>query len=254
MIALNYTNKEISQGAFESQYMGNLSYEKAFALQQDIARLALNQNSITVLGLQHPDVLTLGHRAQVNEEILTESHLPVVRSTRGGLATIHAEGQLVIYPIMNLKAYGLGIRDYICLLLKTTQQLLKKLQVASYIDYEQIGLYTKQGKIAFCGVQVKNGITQHGISINVRNDLSLFNHIRSCGLKNQKLDRLQNYQVSHTLEELFKMWSEIFKQQFKQFQCQQEQYQQEQYQQEQLLADNASCLTNSSTSDNATLS
>lgn len=200
-----------TSSAFESQYLGLLTYDKAFSLQQDIAQQIANDRMVAVIGLEHPDVLTLGYRAQAENEILFQSELPVVQSTRGGLATIHSQGQLVIYPIINIKAHGLGVREYICLLLKTTQRMLQDLGIESRIDQQQIGLYTEIGKIAFCGVQIKNGISQHGISLNVRNDLRLFDQIRSCGLKDQPLDRLQNYHISHTLEELFKMWSAIFK-------------------------------------------
>lgn len=198
---------------FESQYLGSVPYEKAFKLQQEIAIQIVSQNTIALIGLEHPDVLTLGYRAQASEEVLS-SQLPIVQSTRGGLATIHSLGQLVIYPIINIKNHRLGVREYICLLLKTTQELLAELGVTSWIDTDQIGLYTENGKIAFCGVQIKNGISQHGISLNVRNDLRLFDQIRSCGFLNPKLDRLQNYQVTHTLEELFQMWTKIFKKNF----------------------------------------
>jgi lipoyl(octanoyl) transferase len=82
------------------------------------------------------------------------------------------------------------------------------------LDSEAIGLYTAHGKIAFCGIQIRNGISLHGISLNVRNDLSLFQQIVACGVQNAPLDRLQNYDVNLTLEELFNRWIQLFRQEF----------------------------------------
>jgi lipoyl(octanoyl) transferase len=146
---------------------------------------------------------------------LFNQEIPVVQSTRGGLVTIHSEGQLVIYPILDLKAAGLGVKDYVLMLLTTTKNLLAEFNIASSIDEQAIGLYTAKGKIAFCGIQVKNGISLHGLSLNVRNDLSFFKEIISCGVQNSQLDRLQNYGVNLTLEELFKRWVILFKIQLK---------------------------------------
>ncbi len=193
----------------ESSYLGLMDYDKAVAIQLSLTNLAKQKNQISVLGLHHPQVITLGHRAEESAEINLNqnvTNIPVLRSTRGGLATIHSEGQLVIYPIMNLKNLKLGVRDYVLLLLSTTQDLLKTYEIDSKIDLKGAGLFTENGKISFCGIQVHNGISRHGISLNVRNDLELFKLIRSCGIQDMKLDSVQNYQVYDTLEEIFEKW------------------------------------------------
>ena len=158
--------------------------------------------------------MTLGYRAEAATEILSTNALPVERVSRGGLATVHAEGQLVIYPILNLRELNLGVRDYVCLLLKTTSDLLTSLGIESFIDENSVGVFTKTGKIAFCGVQVKNGVSQHGISLNVRNDLTLFNSIRSCGITRPTFDRLCEHDVNMTLNEVFSAWLKIFRSRF----------------------------------------
>lgn len=200
--------------SFEAAYLGNFNFKKAVVLQEDLLKLALQTNANFVIGLEHPAVLTLGHRADAAFEVLSHSNLPVERVSRGGLATVHAEGQLVIYPVLNLRELNLGVRDYVCLLLKTTNDLLISLGVDSFIDESSVGVFTKTGKIAFCGVQIKNGISQHGISLNVRNDLSLFKSIRSCGISEPNFDRLCEYNVNMTLQEVFSRWLEIFRSRF----------------------------------------
>ncbi len=207
MTALNSTNNFL----IESAYLGRYEYQRAERLQLELHSLALKKQ-FSIIGLEHPAVLTLGRRADVANEIHMHD-IPILRSTRGGLATIHSEGQLVIYPIFNLKSLGLGVKDYVHLLLTTTQTVLNQFEVETYLDEKAIGLHSKNGKIAFCGIQVKQGISQHGISLNVRNDLSLFESIRSCGIENPPLDKLSNWGIDLSLAEIFLMWSEVFKKQ-----------------------------------------
>jgi lipoate-protein ligase B len=74
----------------------------------------------------------------------------------------------------------------------------------------QSGVFTEKGKIAFIGVRVDRGITRHGISINISNDISLFQNIRSCGVSQPKIDLLANYQSSVVLAEAFELWFKHF--------------------------------------------
>jgi lipoate-protein ligase B len=166
---------------------------------------------VCVLGQEHFDVLTLGYRAEKENEILTLTYLPVIRASRGGLATIHSRGQLVIYPIMHLKHWQIGVRDYVCLLLKTTQDVLKIHEIESFFDDRSVGLYTDKGKIAFCGIQIKNGVSLHGISLNVSNDLSLFKCIVPCGAREQSLDSMAAHlSATPELKKLFTLWVNSF--------------------------------------------
>lgn len=202
---------------FESSYLGKVDYLKAVQLQEDLVQLVKNKKLSAVIGLEHPAVMTLGHRLDVDFSSSVRS-IPQVKSTRGGLITIHSEGQLVIYPILDLREKGWGVKNYVCVLLKTTQKLLASLGIESTVDSAAVGLYTARGKIAFCGIQVKNGISMHGISLNVRNDLDLFQQIVACGVKNPVLDRIQNYEVDLSLSELFQKWIQIFQDEFQSIQ------------------------------------
>jgi lipoyl(octanoyl) transferase len=194
----------------EFKYLGLVEYSKAYQFQIEALEHAVNNKKYTIIGLQHPAVLTLGHRASADVEILNQNSIQVEKTNRGGLATIHSEGQLVIYPILNIRELKIGVRSYIQLLLKTTQQVLQQLSVESFADDEAIGLYTAKGKIVFCGVQIKNGCSLHGISLNVSNDLELFQNIRSCGVKLPQLDKVSNYTNQINPQTLFEKWSEQF--------------------------------------------
>lgn len=195
----------------ESSFLGLIDFKKSAELQNELHLQSFNTKNNYIIGQEHPAVLTLGYRADRSQEILIASEIPVERAARGGLATIHSEGQLVIYPILNLRELNLGVRDYVCLLLKTTQELLHQFGIDSYTDEKAVGLYTSYGKVAFCGVQIKNGISQHGLSLNVRNDLSLFSAIRSCGVQAAAFDRLCDHGINMTLSEIYIEWVRIFR-------------------------------------------
>jgi lipoate-protein ligase B len=208
---LKKTTELKSTSKIPAKYLGLMEYSQALSLQQQFHNKVSEFGASVILGVEHPAVLTLGYRAEQEKEVAAISDLPIIKIQRGGLATIHSEGQLVIYPVIQLKAYGLGVRGYVCLLLNTTKQLLNELGIESETFTESTtGLYTKLGKIAFCGIQVKNGISLHGISLNVNNDLNLFTKIIPCGVKQQKMDRIADYGKSTDLEKIFVRWAELF--------------------------------------------
>ena len=195
---------------FEFKYVGTVDYSEAYEMQLQALNKAAEKNQNTILGLEHPAVLTLGYKASADLEVFKSNTIQIQKINRGGLATIHSEGQLVIYPILNIRELKISVRNYVHLLLKTTQNILKNIDIETTLDDEAIGLYTKKGKIAFCGVQVKNGCTLHGLSLNVSNDLSLFQNIRSCGIELPKLDKISNYNNQIKTPTLFEKWSEEF--------------------------------------------
>lgn len=194
----------------EASYIGTIEYRKAYELQRNLWSLAKDKHQISIVGLEHPAVMTLGRRIK-DINAINNQGLPVVQSTRGGLITVHSQGQLVIYPIVHLRQLKLSIKEFVFLLLRTTREVLLMYGLETYQDEKNVGLYTDFGKIAFCGLEVKDGISLHGISINISNDLDLFSKITSCGVSNLKTDRLVNYNSDVTLRDFFNRWSAQFK-------------------------------------------
>ncbi len=143
----------------------------------------------TVLILQHPPVITLGARKAANmlmthPDILKKKNIEVITIRRGGGATVHNPGQLVFYPVLDLRSLGLGISDYVRKLEKIGCQLLARFGVRTSTRKGFPGLWLKNAKIASIGVRVSKFITYHGMAINIHNDLSLFGHIVPCGIAN----------------------------------------------------------------------
>ena len=148
--------------------------------------------SNTVLIVEHFPVITLGARQSANillasREDLAQKHIDVVDIRRGGGTTAHNPGQLVFYPILNLRQLNLGISEYIRELESIGAELLEQLDVQAEIRKGFPGLWLGTKKIASIGVRVSKFITYHGMAINIQNDLSIFDFITPCGLDNVEI-------------------------------------------------------------------
>jgi lipoate-protein ligase B len=141
----------------------------------------------TVLITEHKPVITLGARQAANKLLLDKKELAdkgieVIEVRRGGGTTAHNPGQLVFYPIVNLKELGLDISEYVRTLEQIGIELLAGLGVIASRKSGYPGLWTKRKKIASVGIRVSRSITHHGMAVNINNDLSIFNYIIACGL------------------------------------------------------------------------
>jgi lipoate-protein ligase B len=158
---------------------------------QEQAVLALQSGSDEekIFIVEHLPVITLGARTEKNRllaenEIIKKAGIEIIQIRRGGGSTAHNPGQIVIYPIINLKKRNLGASDYVHLLEKIGIEFLDSLGVNSQTLKGFPGLWVGEKKIASIGVQIKKWVTYHGIAINVNNDLSIFDYIVPCGLDN----------------------------------------------------------------------
>ncbi|MBW7989661.1 MAG: lipoyl(octanoyl) transferase LipB [Planctomycetes bacterium] len=167
---------------------GLADYREILQLQhqsQEKRRLCEIQN--TVLIVEHPPVITLGARQSTNKllanrEDLAQKHIDVVDIRRGGGTTAHNPGQLIFYPILNLQELNLGISEYIRKLESIGAELLEQSGIHAEIKKGLPGLWVGSKKIASVGVRVSKFITYHGMAINIKNDLNIFEFITPCGL------------------------------------------------------------------------
>lgn len=206
--------------------MGVTPYSDGLDVQAEAAgKVALlarsgGEASGMVFGLEHPAVVTLGKRGlaeadlRVSESELSERGVELFKTSRGGQATLHSEGQLVIYPVLPIQAWGIGARDLVCLLEKATIECLAQYGIKAHVGAEEPGLYTDFGKIAFFGLRISEGVSSHGLAINVRNDLGLFGLIRSCGRDHEKFDSLERCGIGVSVLELFETWCVVLTRHF----------------------------------------
>ncbi len=204
-------------------WWGQQNYEKIQQLQKEKVVELAGQPQVEIWGLEFEPTVTLGLRARREQDlkICGDEQFQVLQTDRGGRATLHSPGQLVIFPMLDLKSYRIGVQNFVELLFRTTQSCLKKYSVESYWKTSEAGVYTSNGKIAFCGLKIDSGVVRHGLSINISNDLKLFDSLVPCGNSALSLDRLIDHcsdPASHGLvsPELFLQdWFECFSAEWK---------------------------------------
>ncbi|MFP5520234.1 MAG: lipoyl(octanoyl) transferase LipB [Bdellovibrionia bacterium] len=194
-------------------WLGSIKYDLGLISQQEAWEETCRDQEVRILGCEHPAVITLGKRADVSIDLKTETDIPIIATDRGGQATLHNSGQLVIYPVVPLRALNVGVKDFVNILLNVSQEfLLQEFSIETRHDERGAGLFTSTGKIVFCGLRIEKGVSRHGISINIKNDLNQFAVIRSCGSFDNKLDSVINHaQQELRIDQLFLKWVEIYK-------------------------------------------
>jgi len=125
-------------------------------------------------------VFTLGMNADAGH-VLAAGDIPVVRIDRGGQVTYHGPGQLMVYPLIDLRRAGLGVRDLVTALEQATVELLAAYGITARARADAPGVYSGDAKIASIGIRVRRGGSYHGLALNVNMDLSPFDQINPCG-------------------------------------------------------------------------
>jgi lipoyl(octanoyl) transferase len=140
--------------------------------------------------LQHPPVYTMGQNADPIH-LLNPGDIPVIDIDRGGQVTYHGPGQLVVYPLITLETYKLGIRSLVTLLEDCMIATLANYQITAAAKADAPGVYVNDKKIGSIGLRVKNGRCYHGLSLNVDMDLEPFSRINPCGFERLQMADMQ---------------------------------------------------------------
>ena len=206
----------------KTTYFGLTTYEKSMQYQAQVYQLVASTGFPAVLGFEYYPVITLGRSARAEAELmqglkaLADQGFEVAETDRGGQATLHSPGQLVIYPIVPLHKLQISVREFVAILEQATVDWLAQFKIEAFRK-EDAGVFTSSGKIAFIGIRVEKGITRHGISINLNNDLKLFSGIRACGQSERALDSVFEHGRELDLKEAFENW--ILKHKIQQRNC-----------------------------------
>jgi lipoyl(octanoyl) transferase len=169
--------------------LGTVPYEEAWMLQRSLAG-AVSQGAIpdTIVMLEHPPVVTLGRRADPAElHIPAGAEVDIVETDRGGKSTYHGPGQLVCYPILDLKRHGQDVKRYVRLLEEALIRTVAEFRIegARFEGDNMAGVWLERPprKIASIGVHVSKWVTTHGYALNVDLDTAPFTEwITACGL------------------------------------------------------------------------
>lgn len=151
--------------------------------------------------------VTLGRSTQISSEVINSEGLLILPTDRGGQATLHSPGQLVLFPVLpKLSLQTIRPRDLICQLLRDLHLRLKQ-HYSVLIENRGDGLYTANGKLAFIGLRLSREGVRHGLALNVSNDLAEFQKIRSCGIAGAPHDQIFHYDRKADPEQVFRRLS-----------------------------------------------
>jgi lipoate-protein ligase B len=169
-------------------WLGRSGYRQVWNLQLELrSRIAAGNCPPTLLLLEHEPVITVGrHGDSANvhsaHDELTSKGVELHHIERGGDVTFHGPGQLIGYPLLNLKSLGLSVADYLRGLEESLILLLSEHDLTVTRERGFTGVWHQKGKLAAIGIAVKRWVTFHGFALNVTTDLSYFNLINPCGL------------------------------------------------------------------------
>jgi lipoyl(octanoyl) transferase len=165
-----------------------MRYADAFALQQDlVSRRKADEIPDQLLFVEHPHVVTMGRSAHsenilASPEVLERAGIELHHTDRGGDVTYHGPGQVVGYPIVDLRKWNRDVVAYVRGLEQVLIDALREFGIASERVQGATGVWTEAGKIAAIGVHISRWVTSHGFALNVDTDLDYFRYIVPCGL------------------------------------------------------------------------
>jgi lipoyl(octanoyl) transferase len=143
-------------------------------------------------------VFTLGLNT-APEHLLAPGDIPVIQIDRGGQVTYHGPGQLMVYPLIDLRRAGLGVRDLVTALEQSVVDLLAGYGIDAAARPDAPGVYVDGRKIASVGLRIRRGASFHGMALNVAVDMEPFSRINPCGFKNLELTDVQRLGGDHEL-------------------------------------------------------
>jgi lipoyl(octanoyl) transferase len=172
--------------------IGLVYYDKGLHVQDQVHAEVIAGGDDVVLLCEHQHVYTFGKSADANNLLINEGFLKqinaqVFETERGGDITYHGPGQLVGYPIINIRKYGIGVKKYVTLLEDSLIKMLADFSIEAYQIEGLTGIWVGtenqvKRKIGAIGIRIRNGVSMHGFALNVTTDLSYFQHIVPCGI------------------------------------------------------------------------
>ena len=168
--------------------LGRLPYAEAFELQQDLVeRRKRGEIPDQLLFVEHPHVITMGRNGRSENllaapELLARAGIEFHHTDRGGDVTYHGPGQIVGYPIVDLREWKRDVVAYVRGIEQVIVGALAEFGIVAGVEKGATGVWTTRGKIAAIGVHISRWVTSHGFALNIETDLSYFRYIVPCGL------------------------------------------------------------------------
>ena len=193
--------EDINNHSQENLYLydlKNIDYDTSLIIQEEIHAYVKNKNiSGVILSLEYPNLFTIGKSGKKSDILISQNELnlkgiKVYESNRGGEITYHGPGQIIYYPIINLKKLSIKPVEYIRILQRTVISSLKDFNIQSEHVNKPVGVWVNGKKISSIGVRISKSVTMHGVAINLNCDLKYFTYIIPCGIKDLNLTNINN--------------------------------------------------------------
>jgi lipoyl(octanoyl) transferase len=172
--------------------LGLADYEPVWRAMQDYTDRRDDSSADELWLVQHPPVFTQGQAGKA-EHVLAPGDIPVIQVDRGGQVTYHGPGQIVAYPLIDIRRKNIGVRDFVC---RIEEAIIRTLALHG-VTGERIagapGIYVDGDKIASLGLRVRRGRTFHGLAFNIRMDLEPFQRINPCGFAGLRVTQLSAF-------------------------------------------------------------
>jgi lipoyl(octanoyl) transferase len=202
------------------QLKGYVNYSEILdKMEKTVKKVSENIKYEEIWFLEHKEVFTAGSSTpkEFNEEKI--NNIEVHKVNRGGKITYHGPGQLIIYPLINIKARNMNIIDYINVIEDICIDVFNNNQIELIRKKEKNrGLWVKSAKgsrkIIFIGLRYSRGVIHHGLSINFHNDLEKFRKINPCGLDGREISSLEELGINYDKDKIIKELKERFIQKF----------------------------------------
>ena len=182
------------------RHLGLTEYEPTWRAMQRFTEERDAHTADEIWFLEHRAVFTLGVSAS-RAHLLAPGDIPVVQIDRGGQVTYHGPGQLVVYPLIDLRRAALGVREFVSALERAVIDLAADYGIAAESRREAPGVYVSGRKLASVGVRVRRGGSYHGLALNVALDLEPFGRINPCGYAGLQMTQLCELGGPHSVSE-----------------------------------------------------
>lgn len=150
---------------------------------------------------EHEPVFTMGINAS-DDHLLAPGDIPVVKIDRGGQVTYHGPGQLMIYPMIDLRRSGIGVRSLVTALEQSIVDLVAEYGVTAAARADAPGVYVEERKLASIGLRIRRGASFHGMALNIDVHLEPFSRINPCGYAELEMTDLQRIGVPLQIDDV----------------------------------------------------
>jgi lipoate-protein ligase B len=202
-------------------HLGIVGYSDAYGLQRDIRRRVIdNESEDTLLLLEHPPTITVGKSGKMENILASKTELArkgvsLFFVDRGGDVTYHGPGQLVAYPIIDLRKRGEDAHKYVADLEEVVIRTLNDFSIRGSRYATHAGVWVENDEIAAIGISLSKWVTMHGIALNVNVDLKSFSLINPCGFTDREAASMssllsRDIPVKEVSEKFLSHFSEVF--------------------------------------------